>query len=104
LTKELVESRKTQKKKNEEFAQLKQKDNSGITTISLQIFSDEFETNNAKQSNHLRYQNGLGQATRKRQRVPQCKKKENSPTDVPVLGGDYDTGPEEDDYMITVDT
>jgi hypothetical protein len=30
------------------------------------------------------------------------KKKENSPTDVPVvvLDRDYDTGPEEDDYMI----
>jgi hypothetical protein len=36
----------------------------------------------------------------------QSKKKENSPTDVPVVvsGGDYDTGPEEYGYMITADT
>jgi hypothetical protein len=36
---------------------------------------------------------------------PRAKKKENSPTDVPVVVSerDYDTEPEEDDYMITVD-
>jgi hypothetical protein len=35
---------------------------------------------------------------------PKSKKKENSPTDVPLVDGDYDTGPEEDDYMITLNT
>jgi hypothetical protein len=37
---------------------------------------------------------------------PQSKEKENFPTDAPVvvLDGDYDTGPEEDDYMSTVYT
>jgi hypothetical protein len=36
---------------------------------------------------------------------PPSKKKDNSSIDVPVVvsDGDYDTGPEEDDYMITVD-
>jgi hypothetical protein len=37
---------------------------------------------------------------------PQSKKKENSATDVPVVVSDwnYTTGPEEDAYIITVDT
>jgi hypothetical protein len=34
---------------------------------------------------------------------PQSKKKDNSSTDVPVVVSDRDTGPEEDDNMITVD-
>jgi hypothetical protein len=52
---------------------------------------------------HLRPQNDLGQAARIRKH--QSKKKENFPTDVPVVVSDrdYDTGPEEDDYMITED-
>jgi hypothetical protein len=37
--------------------------------------------------------------------ITRIKKKENSPTDVSVVVSDrgYDTGPEEDDCMITVD-
>jgi hypothetical protein len=36
---------------------------------------------------------------------PKSEKNENSPTETPVVVSDreYDTGPEEDDYMITVD-
>jgi hypothetical protein len=35
LTKELVETRKTQKKMNEEFAQLRRKDSSRVTTQAM---------------------------------------------------------------------
>jgi hypothetical protein len=112
LTIELVEDRKTQKKLDEEFAQLRQKDNSRATTqaivhSSAQQFTNpiEFsdETNNAMAIDlftALKRPRSSSEDENSDKGKPQSKKKENSPTDVQVVvsDGDYDTRPEEDDY------
>jgi predicted RNase H-like nuclease (RuvC/YqgF family) len=73
LTKELVEARKTQKKLYEEFAKLRQKDNSHVTTqamahSSAKQFTNpiEFsnETNNAMAIDPITALNSPGQAAR----------------------------------------
>jgi chromosome segregation ATPase len=96
LTKRLVEARKTQKKLNEEFAQLRQNENALVRTQAIVHSSAQQVTDSIKVPDVIENSD---------KGKPQSKKKENSPTETPVVVSDkeYDTGPEEDDYKITVD-
>jgi chromosome segregation ATPase len=97
LTKRLVEARKTQKKLNEGIAQLRQNDNLRVTTQAIVHSSAQHVTNSIEFPDEIDNTIAADPFTASKQPKSssedensdkgklQSKKKENSPTDVPVV-------------------